>query len=1104
VVTCPACGKENPEGFQFCGYCSAPLTEQPAPSVQEERKVVTVLFCDLVGFTARAEALDPEDVRRVLQPYHAQVRSELEHFGGTVEKFIGDAVMALFGAPVAHEDDPERAVRAALAVRDAVADEDGLDVRIGITTGEALVALGARPEEGEGMASGDVVNTAARLQAAAPVNGILVDETTFRATERTISYREAAEVEAKGKADPVEVREAVEAKSRLGVDVRQLGARPLVGRSDELDALLAALNRARRAREPQLVTLVGVPGIGKSRLVWELFQRVDAEGELTWWRQGRSLPYGEGVSFWALAEIVKGQAGVLETDTPAETAAKLREMVASLVSDPADARWVEAHLRPLVGLETSADAGAGGRDEAFAAWRRFLESLAEQRSLVLVFEDLHWADDALLDFVDYLVEWGAGVPILVVGTARPELLSRRPGWGGGKPNAMTLSLAPLSDDETTHLIHGLLERSVLDADVQRTLLERASGNPLYAEEFVRMLRDRVDGDVVLPETVQGLIAARLDGLESDEKALLQAAAVLGKVFWLGAAAELAAAERWSAETLLHLLERKEFVRRERQSSVASESEYAFRHLLVRDVAYGQIPRGVRAHKHRVAARWIESLGRPEDHAEMLAHHYAQALELSRAAGESTEDIAAAAAPVLVEAGDRAFSLNSYESALRFWDEALGLEMLDPSDTAEVTFRRARALHRTGAEELEVALQDARAQLLALGNVERVAEAETLLAEHWFYSGDRAKALAHLDQARRLVESLPISAEKAHVLSQTARFRMLADENEEAVEIAHDVLKMAEALELDELQTHALTTLGTAKVTLGDLSGLQDLEHSIEMAIAARSSEASRASNNLGAAVWGLGDIRRTRALSEQAIQLGERFGNAPMANYARILHIQVLFQLGEWDEAVPRMDDFIAACEEGQPHYLECNVRRDRAFVRLARGDSEGALDDAERALAPARRAADPQALIPTLTRGARIYAEAGRIDAAKAMALECLATKGLAWALPDLGWIARDLDVATALEDHIERMTQGPRYIDVARALLRRDFVAAAELFHEIGDAGEEALARLRAAEQLVADGQRADEQLQRSLSFWRSVGATRYIREGEALLGEGEVAAV
>ena len=566
MSTCRTCGHENRGTARFCDTCGAALKlEAPA---REERKVVTVLFADLVGFTSRAEQLDPEDVRALLSPYYGRLRLELERFGGTVEKFIGDAVMALFGAPTAHEDDPERAVRAALAIRDWVTeDEAELRLRIAVNTGEALIALGARPSQGEGMASGDVVNTAARLQSAAPVNGVLVGETTYRATRHVIDYREAESVDAKGKSEPVRVWEAVAARSRVGSEAVSTRA-PLVGRGRELDQVVAAFERARQERSTQQVTLVGVPGIGKSRLVAELLAHVDALEEIVFWRHGRSLPYGEGAAFWALGEMVKAQAGILESDAPEDVARKLRESVVQHVVE-SERSWVEGKLRALVGLGGDKDVG-GTREESFSAWRRFLESLAEHGPLVLVFEDLHGAGDELLDFVDELPEWVEDAPLLVLCTARPELLDRRPGWGGGKRNATTISLSPLASDETAQLLAALLDRPVLPAETQTELLLRSGGNPLYAEQFARMLSEGGGVGDALPETVQGIIAARLDSLVDDEKRLLQDAAVLGKVFWAGSLAAITGAERETVEQQLRSLGRKEFVRRERHSSVEGE------------------------------------------------------------------------------------------------------------------------------------------------------------------------------------------------------------------------------------------------------------------------------------------------------------------------------------------------------------------------------------------------------------------------------------------------------------------------------------------------------------------------------------------------------
>ena len=1088
---CPSCARENADDARFCSGCGAQLFDEL--TTREERKVVTCLFCDLVGFTARAERMDPEDVRRLLQPYHARVRGELERFGGTVEKFIGDAVMAVFGAPVAHEDDPERAVRAALAIREVLAEEGDLEVRIGITTGEALITLDARPDAGEGMASGDVVNTAARLQAAAPTGAILVDETTYRATERAIELEPANAVEAKGKSSPVPVWIALSARARVGVE-RVAGA-ALVGREQELTLLRETLGRVVRERRAQLVTIVGIPGIGKSRLVFELFSFVESGAlELIYWRHGRSLPYGEGITFWALGEIVKAQAGILESDSAEQAGKKLRQAVERFLPDGADAAWVERHLRPLAGLESDQEAG-DRRDEVFTAWRRFLEAIADERPLVLVFEDLHWADDALLDFVDHLVDWASGVPLLVVCTARPELLTRRSGWGGGKANSSTILISPLSEEETATLVHDLLGRSAIDADLQTRLLEHAGGNPLYAEEFTRMLLER-PGSSVVPENVQGMIAARLDTLAAAEKELLQDAAVIGRAFWLGALE----GERWTLEDRLHSLERKEFVRRERRSSVAGENEYVFRHALVRDVAYEQIPRAARAEKHRAAAEWMESLGRPDDHAEMLAHHYLTALELSRASGRPLEDVADAARVALREAGDRAVSLNAFSPATRYYAAALELWPSEDPDRAELLFRLARARFVSVDELRDHALEEAREALLASGRSERAAEADALLAEVWWQRGDRARCDLHLDRAAALVDELPASPGKAHVLSQIARYRMLAGAYEEAIHIGEEALAMAEQLELDEVRAHALNNIGTAKSFLARPEGITDLERGLDIALAVRSPEAARILNNLGAALATSGDLARGQHYLGEAVRVGDELGAVALARYSRAVYIASLLTSGAWDEGLPQADAFIADSGTGVSDYAELQVRRSRARARFARGDVDGALDDVGKALEAARPAKDPQVLIPTLGIAARVYAELGRDDEARLLAaelLEAMARSG-DWRLFDFVWVAERLHYGATLRRLIEQAPAQTRWSVAFLAVLDREFETAASLFLELGALNFEADARLRSAEKLVAEGRRSEagEQLEKALAFYRSVGATRYIREGEELL--------
>jgi class 3 adenylate cyclase len=589
VSTCPSCGKELPGEFPFCPFCAAPLTARPAASVHEERKVVTVLFCDLVGFTAASDAADPEDVRARIRPYHARLRQEIERYEGTVEKFIGDAVMAVFGAPVAHEDDAERGVRAGLRILEAIEDLNeqdptlSLQVRIGVDTGEAVVALGARPEEGEGIVTGDVVNTASRLQAAAPVNGIACSAQTHRATERVFDYAELEPVAVKGKAAPLTLFRPLRARARFGSDVTRLHGAPLVGRELETSALIGTFERACQQRSCQLVTVVGEPGVGKSRLAAELFEYIENRPGLVRWRQGRCLPYGDGIAFWALGEIVKAEAGILESDSTEAAAAKLGQALPPEVPDRA---WLEDRLRPLV--------GAGGvpasREESFTAWRRAIESWAEVRETVLVFEDLHWADDALLSFLEHLADWSDGVPLLVLCTARPELYEQHPTFGGNARNAQRINLAPLTEEETARLVSSLLEQTVLPADTQRTLLERAGGNPLYAEEFVRLLADRGQVREVeqeIPDTVQALIAARLDTLSPERKSLLQDASVVGKVFWSGALAELSDREPLEVEQALHELARKELVRPARTSSMEGEAEYGFWHAVVGVVCYAQ-------------------------------------------------------------------------------------------------------------------------------------------------------------------------------------------------------------------------------------------------------------------------------------------------------------------------------------------------------------------------------------------------------------------------------------------------------------------------------------------------------------------------------------
>jgi class 3 adenylate cyclase/tetratricopeptide (TPR) repeat protein len=1104
MLVCPNCGRENADDARFCSNCGAPLG---AADAREERKVVTVLFADLVGFTSRAERMDPEDVRALVSPYYSHVRAELERYGGTVEKFIGDAVMALFGAPVAHEDDPERAVRVALRIRDWIKQQEGdLHIRMAVTTGEALVALGARPAEGEGMASGDVVNTAARLQSAAPVDGILVDGATYRATNQKIEYREAEPVSAKGKQEPVPAWEAFEARSRFGVDLAPAPRAPLIGRVRELDVLVDALGRVRAERSPQLVTLVGVPGIGKSRLVFELSQVVENEPELTNWRQGRSLPYGEGVSFWALGEMVKAQAGILETDSPEDAQHKLRASVSGFLEGD-DAHWVARHLGPLVGVESEQQLRGDHRAEAFTAWRRYLEAIAEERPLVLVFEDLHWADEGLLDFVDHLVDWAGSVPILVVCTARPELLTRRAGWGGGKSNAATLSLSPLDDEQTARLLAALLERSVLPAETQSALLQRAGGNPLYAEEFVRMVADRElvgdDEDWPLPESVQGIVAARLDALPDDEKTLLQDAAVIGKVFWLGAAGGIGGVDRSVGEECLHRLERKEFVRRERRSSVAAESEYAFRHLLVRDVAYSQIPRAQRAEKHRLAAEWLEGLGRPEDHAELLAHHYSSALELARAAGADTALLSERARIALREAGDRAYGLGAYPAAMAFYRDAVELWPNDDPGRPMLLYRYGQTVSWVTAAKGFDILTEARDALLAAGDSRTAAEAEVLIGDSFWMQGQRDRALERVRAAEALVAEEPTSYSKAFVVANVSRYAMLAGDRDDAIGLGREALEMAEELGLDELRAHALNNIGASRIAKGDSKGLEDLEQSLAIAVAANSPESVRAYGNLASNLVDLGELGRAFAMNEEGLRAAERFALEDQVKWQTAELVWQPYFEGRWDDALRRVDELIADFE-ADPFWMETPCRWLRGRMRLARGDQEGALADAERAIELARLAKDPQVLWPALAFGARavLTVDERRANSLTTEIYSEWQAKDLTSSGSESEWLADLAVVLVPLGRQTEFLVASGKtpnpWRAAAAAYVSGDFLDAAEQYAAIGVLPYEAYARLRGAETLIRAGRRAeaDPELQRALAFWRSVGATAYVREGEALL--------
>jgi class 3 adenylate cyclase/tetratricopeptide (TPR) repeat protein len=972
---CPSCGEENPERARFCLACGAPLG---ARTLGEERKTVSVLFVDLVAFTARSDAADPEDVRATLQPYHERVREELGRFGGTVEKFVGDAVMAVFGAPVAHEDDAERAVRAGLRILEATS-ELGLEVRAAVATGEAVVQLGARPEAGEGIATGDVVNTASRLQGSAAPGTLVVGELTFRATRARIDYEALEPVELKGKSGLIPLWRALSARSRFGVDVEIGGSTLFVGRDHELALLRETYARVRRDETVQLVTLVGEPGVGKTRILRELAQWLDDQPDLVYWRQGRCLPYGEGITFWALGEIVKAQAGILESDTSDEAAAKLAAAASDAVAEP-DREWVQARLAALVG---SSEAASASREETFTAWRTFLEGVAAVRPLVMLVEDIHWADAALLEFLDHVLEWSTGVPLLVLCTARPELYDRHPAWGGGKRNSTTVGLGPLSQDETARLVASLLERPVLPAETQAVLLERAGGNPLYAEEFARMLTDRggFDADTPVPETVQALIAARIDTLAPATKAVLHDAAVVGKVFWAETVGALGARTDDTLPELLNELVRKELIRPARVSSMEGAREFSFWHLLVRDVAYGQIPRRDRARKHVDVARWLEqTIGeRVADHAELLAHHYTEALQLARAAGDTdTTELAVSTRRFLQLAGERAARLDA-ERAIGYYESTLELWAETEPDRLPVAQELVRLLSEVGRSddarevaERELAALEARADPVAVGAM------RSLLGHIYFNRGDLDRAGKEIELAVEILKALPPTPELVFAYARIGAREMFLEHWSTAIEICEQALVLAEELGVEETDANlARQMLAVSRIGSGDLGGFEALEDAIERGRERGLSQVSVAYVNLGSCrLWAFGPEPALEAYG-LALDSSRRRGAWSRYRWAQAESLWALHDLGRWDDVLRISDEVLADAPIGQ---VIAMVQPMRARVLAQRGDLDAAASACAGVLPLVREIGIAQVVGPALPIAAAVAFSRG--DRAEAVAL--------------------------------------------------------------------------------------------------------------------------
>ena len=837
-ATCPACGAPNPPGAKFCAECATPLAtgadprrapeRTPSmPPAAAERRVVSVLFADLVGFTTFAEGRDAEAVRETLTAYFDLATEVVTRYGGTIEKFIGDAVMAVWGTPTAHEDDAERAVRAALDLLDGVASLGAkvgieLQARGGVLTGEAAVTLGAT---NQGMVAGDLVNTASRLQSVAPPGTVLVGDATRHAAGAAISFDPAGETVLQGKVAPVPAFRALRVVAdRRGSGRGEAIEPPFVGRADELRLLKEQFHGTGRERRARLVSLVGQAGIGKSRLAWELEKYLDGVVETVWWHRGRSPAYGEGVTFWALGEMIRRRAGLAEGDDEPTTRAAVAAMLARHVEDGDERTWIEPRLLALLGLEA---APPGGRPELFAAWRTLFERIAANGTVALVFEDLQWSDDGLLDFIEHLLDWSGSHPIFVVTLARPELLDRRPGWGTDRRGAIAMRLEPLARDAMRELLDGLVP-GLPDATAER-ILARADGIPLYLVETVRMLvadgrlvagdgayRPLGDlGDVDVPATLQALVAARLDALPPSDRSLLQEAAVLGQSFTVAGLAAVSGEDPESLGPRLASLGRREILVIETDPRAPTRGQYAFVQALIREVAYATLARRDRRARHLAAARHFESLG-DEELAGALATHY---LAAYRAAPEGPEGEAAAAQArvSLRAAADRAESLGALGQAID-WLRA-GIDVAaSPRDRAELVERRGwtEAL-ATRYDEAEAALAEAAGAWRDLGDRPAALHATALLAQVQLSAARIGRALETVEAARSEVEALkadPAAAVGVAVFSEAyGRAAFRSERYSVAVEWSDRALALAEPNRLDEVVAMALITKGSSLVHL---------------------------------------------------------------------------------------------------------------------------------------------------------------------------------------------------------------------------------------------------------------------------------------------------
>jgi len=966
ALVCDSCGTENPDQARFCFACAAPLVE--APRARRERKFATALFADLVGSTALAEREDPEVVQSVIGRAFDRAAREIERHGGLLEKFIGDAILAVFGVPTVHEDDPERAVRAGLALlkllddlNEAFAAEGRpeLAMRIGIEAGEVLVDLDRAEGPRHRMLTGDAVNTAARLEQVAEPGRIVVGPAVFEATKQHIEYRALPPLELKGKALPVPAWEALRPKTMPRGDRAplRLEAR-LVGRDEELAQLEHTLERARSEARPILVTVLGPAGIGKSRLVYEFLQRLEQLPEPPEVRKGRCLSYGN-VSYSALAEVVKAECEVLDDDPPEVAAAKASATVECLFGDGE----LIPHVEALIG---SGRDHRFGREDLFDAWRRILERMATRAPLVLVLEDLHWADDGLLDFVEHLADWGQG-PILILALARPDLLERRPSWGEGARGHVAIVLDPLTPEESELMLEHLLGAG-LPAALTKVVLERGEGNPLFAEEIIRMLIDRgviraseaslweLIGSVEeaeVPRSIQALVAARLDSLPAEEKAILQDASVIGRTFWAGALQRLSDLSDERVREALGGLQVKGLVALREASTWSGEQEFAFHHLVIRDVAYDSLPKALRAEKHVATARWAEEQAgyRSDEIAELLATHHLQALHWLDELGETDgrrREVEREGYRWSKAAGERARRLWQQREAVRWLRTSLDLgARIGRRDDELAPLWESYAMASDGVEsypDVVRAWEEALARYQRersegdIGRVEASIAHSALWAGRFQTAGQRAK------RAVDRLEPLGESSDLAFALFALGRYELERDQIDRAEPLLRRARDIADRVGDLRTQANATISLGwTLHARGGGDETVRLFDEALEAA--RRAGDLSLLLDTLeavfSAAIEVLGDYRRAETVGRESLELSRRAGNVGKLSRSQLNLAYLLRELGRLDEADESAQGALGSAMAVGDQLVVAYSNAVSALANCPRGR----LDEAERAL---------------------------------------------------------------------------------------------------------------------------------------------------------------